>query len=64
MKVRTTYKILQYVYYWPTILKDTHDYARPCDQRERQGLFGVCGIDFMVPFMGSQRIKYILEIVN
>ena len=35
--MRTVQKILQCWYYWPTIYKDAHVYARACDQCQRQG---------------------------
>jgi hypothetical protein len=34
---RTTYKILQLGYYWPSIFKDTKQYVRSCDNFQRMG---------------------------
>ena len=34
---RTTYKVLQYGYYWPTIFKDAKKYVASCDDFQRMG---------------------------
>jgi hypothetical protein len=34
---RTTYKILQLGYYWPTIFKDAKKYVDGCDDCQRMG---------------------------
>jgi hypothetical protein len=34
---RTTYKILQLGYYWPSIFKDAKQYVRRCDSCQRMG---------------------------
>jgi hypothetical protein len=34
---RTTYKILQFDYYWPTIFKDEKKYVANCDDCQRMG---------------------------
>lgn len=33
----SAHKIFQCSYYWPTIYKNAHDYAKACDQFQRQG---------------------------
>ena len=34
---RTTYKVLHYGYYWPSILKDVAKYVKGCDSCQRMG---------------------------
>ena len=35
--IQTAHKILQGVYYWPTIHQDAHEFARACDRCQRYG---------------------------
>ena len=35
--IRTTHKILQCGYYWPTIHQDDHEFAKACDRCQRDG---------------------------
>jgi len=34
---RTAYKVLQCGFYWPTIFKDAHEFAKACDSCQRSG---------------------------
>ena len=33
--IRTTHKILQCGYYWPTLHQDAHEFAKSCDRFQR-----------------------------
>ena len=35
--IRTTHKILQCGYYWPTFHQDAHEFAKACDRCQRDG---------------------------
>ena len=35
--IRTTHKILQCGYYWPTLHQDAHEFAKACDRCQRDG---------------------------
>ena len=35
--IRTTHKILQCGYYWPTLHQDAHGFAKACDRCQRDG---------------------------
>uniref|UniRef100_A0A803QNX7 Integrase catalytic domain-containing protein n=1 Tax=Cannabis sativa TaxID=3483 RepID=A0A803QNX7_CANSA len=77
---RTTTKVFQLRYYWPSIFKDAHNFAS-CDRCQRVGnisvrnemplncileveLFDIWGIDFMGPFPPSYGNLYILLVVD
>ena len=34
---RTSYKVLHFVYYWPSIIKDATKYVKGCDSFQRMG---------------------------
>ena len=36
------YKILTQGYYWPTMAKDTHEFARKCDKCQRYWIMALC----------------------
>ena len=71
---RTTAKVLQSGFYWPSIFKDAHLFAKSCDRCQNIGqrnempmtnilkveLFYVWGIDFMGLFPSFYGHKYIL----
>lgn len=77
---RTTVKVLQCGFYWPTLFKDAHQYAKQCDKCQRIGSiskrnemplqnileveFDCWGIDFMGPFPLSYSNQYILVAVD
>ena len=77
---KTTTKVLQLEFYWPTLFKDAYTYVKACDACQRMGnisrrnemplnileveLFDVWGIDFMSPFPSSFSNQYILVAVD
>ncbi|KAL3518536.1 hypothetical protein ACH5RR_021125 [Cinchona calisaya] len=70
---RTTFKVPQNGFYWPSIFKDSRDFVLRCDECQRIGnisrkhemplhsleVFYWWGIDFMAPFSPSYANKYI-----
>lgn len=52
----TAHKILHAGYYWPTIFKDAHEYARKCKacqnmtERERKPTFPLQPVNIQQPF--------------
>ena len=70
---RTTHKILQSGFYWPTIFRDCTEWVKLCDRCQKIGnissilvvqIFDVWGIDFMGPFPPSFGNLYILLAVD
>ena len=72
---KTTYKILQSGFYWPTIFKDAHRFYTEClniSKRDempmrpilKMEIFDLWGIDFMGPFPPSDGKEYILVAVD
>jgi hypothetical protein len=76
---KTTAKILQCGFYWPTMFKDTHAFCKTCENYQKSiskrhmmplnhilviEIFDCWGIDFMGPFPPSFGFVYILVAID